>query len=411
MQRGPGTPFSLEVNPRIPPRLARLEELANNLWYSWDRATRTLIARLDTALWDAVGHCPKAFLKYIDQQRLADAAADQVFLHDFDRVLSAYDIYHNEPIRQDSKSLLPENNLVAYFCAEFGFHESLPIYSGGLGILAGDHCKAASDLCIPFVAVGLLYRQGYFQQHLDGEGNQSAAYTDSDFGDLPITPALREDGSEVHVTVEVAARDVTVKVWRVRVGRVILYLLDADLEANSPADRYIAHRLYGGDRNTRIEQEIILGIGGVRALQAMGVKPTIWHINEGHAAFLILERVRNLMREGLDFQSALEAVAVNTLFTTHTAVAAGHDYFSEQAVLHYFERFCHELRLTGEQLIALGQTPGNGEFNMTALAVRGSRFHNGVSRIHGGVSANILKDLWPQIPAGENPVTYVTNGV
>lgn len=411
MQRRPGTPFSLEVNPRIPPRLARLEELANNLWYSWDRATRTLFARLDPALWDAVGHSPKAFLKHVDQKRLADAAADQVFLHDFDRVLSAYDIYHNEPMRHDGKSLLPESDLVAYFCAEFGFHESLPIYSGGLGILAGDHCKAASNLHIPFVAVGLLYRQGYFQQQVDGEGNQHAAYTDSDFGDLPITPALREDGSEVRVTVEVAARDVTVRVWRARVGRVILYLLDADLEANSPEDRDIAHRLYGGDRNARIEQEIILGVGGVRALHAMGIKPTVWHINEGHAAFLVLERVRNLMREGLDFLSALEAVAVNTLFTTHTAVAAGHDCFSEQTVTHYFERFCRELGLSVGQLLALGRTTGNDEFNMTALAVRGSRFHNGVSRIHGGVSANILRDLWPQIPVGENPVTYVTNGV
>lgn len=411
MQRGSGTPFSLEVNPRIPPRLARLEELANNLWYSWDRATRALFARLHPALWDALGHSPKAFLKHIDQQRLANAAADKVFLDHFDRVLSAYDSYHNEPMRQDGKTLLSEKDLVAYFCAEFGFHESLPIYSGGLGILAGDHCKAASNLHVPFVAVGLLYRQGYFQQRVDGEGNQYAVYTDSDFGDLPIAPALREDGSEVQVTVEVAARDVTVKVWRARVGRVILYLLDADLEVNHPEDRYIAHRLYGGDRNTRMKQEIILGIGGVRALYAMGMKPTIWHINEGHAAFLVLERVRSLMREGLDFLSALEAVAVNTLFTTHTAVAAGHDYFSEQAILHYFERFCHELHLSGDQLVALGRMPGNGEFNMTALAVRGSRFHNGVSRIHGGVSANILKDLWPQIPVSENPVSYVTNGV
>ena len=411
MQRRPGTTFSLEVNPSIPPRLARLEELANNLWYSWDRATRMLFARLDPALWDALGHSPKAFLKHVDQRRLSDAATDKMFLDHYDRVLSAYDIYHSEPMRSDGKALLPVSDLVAYFCAEFGFHESLPIYSGGLGILAGDHCKAASDLHIPFVAVGLLYRQGYFQQRVDNEGNQFAAYTDSDFGDLPIAPALREDGSEVRVTVQVATHDVTIKVWQALVGRVVLYLLDADLEVNRLEDRDIAHRLYGGDRTARIEQEIILGIGGVRALHAMGMKPTIWHINEGHSAFLVLERVRNLMHEGLDFPSALEAVAVNTLFTTHTAVAAGHDYFSEQTVQLYFERFCHELGLTSEQLVALGRTPGNGEFNMTALAVRGSRYHNGVSRIHGGVSANILKDLWPQIPVAENPVTYVTNGV
>jgi len=411
MQPGPGTSFSLGVNPRIPPQLARLEELANNLWYSWDRATRTLFARLHPALWDALRHSPKAFLKYIDQQRLVNAAADPIFMHDFDRVLSAYDAYRNEPMRATDKGLVPGKDLVAYFCAEFGFQESLPIYSGGLGILAGDHCKAASDLQIPFVAVGLLYRQGYFQQRVDGEGNQHAAYTDSDFGDLPISPELREDGSEIHVSVEVAARDVRVKVWRAQVGRVTLYLLDTDLEVNRPEDRDITHRLYGGDHNTRLEQEIILGIGGVRALYAMNFKPTVWHINEGHSAFLVLERVRNLIREGLDISSALEAVAVNTLFTTHTVVPAGHDHFSDQAILHYFERFCRELSLSSAQLLGLGQTPGNGEFSMTALAVRGSRFQNGVSRIHGGVSARVLKNLWPQIPPEENPVTYVTNGV
>ena len=411
MQPAPGTTFSLGVNPKIPPQLARLEELANNLWYSWDRATRTLFARLHPALWDALRHSPKAFLKYIDQQRLVAAAADPVFMHEFEQVLSAYDAYRNEPPRLNGKALLPDKDLVAYFCAEFGFQESLPIYSGGLGILAGDHCKAASDMQIPFVAVGLLYRQGYFQQRVDGEGNQHAAYTDSDFGDLPIAPALREDGSEIHVTVEVAARDVRAKVWRAQVGRVVLYLLDTDLEVNRPEDRNITHRLYGGDHHTRLEQEIVLGIGGVRALYAMNLKPTVWHINEGHSAFLVLERVRNLIREGLDIASALEAVAVNTLFTTHTVVAAGHDHFSEQAILHYFERYCRELGLSSAQLLGLGYTPANGEFSMTALAVRGSRFQNGVSRIHGGVSAQVLKDLWPQISPEENPVAYVTNGV
>ena len=411
MQPGPGTNFSLGVNPRIPPQLARLEELANNLWYSWDRAARTLFARLHPALWDAARHSPKAFLKYIDQQRLNHAASDPAFLHDLERVLAAYDAYRNELMRPEGQALLPEKNLVAYFCAEFGFQESLPIYSGGLGILAGDYCKAASDMQIPFVAVGLLYRQGYFQQRVDGEGNQHAAYTDSDFDDLPIAPALRDDGSEIHVTIEVAARDVTIKVWRAQVGRVVLYLLDTDLAVNRPEDRNITHRLYGGDHSTRLEQEIVLGIGGVRALHAMNLKPTVWHINEGHAAFLVLERVRNLMREGLDIASALEAVAVNTLFTTHTVVAAGHDHFSEQTILHYFERYCRELGLGTGQILELGRAPGNSEFSMTALAVRGSRFQNGVSRIHGGVSARVLKNLWPQVPPDENPVTYVTNGV
>lgn len=411
MQPRPGTSFTLEVHPRIPGPLARLEELANNLWYSWNRPTRALFARLNPALWDAVGHSPKAFLKNVDERLLVDAAVSEAYLRDFNRVLAAYDKYHGDPARRGEGELLRPDDLVAYFCAEFGFHESLPIYSGGLGILAGDYCKAASDMGLPFVAVGLLYRQGYFQQSIDNEGDQHALYVDSDFGDLPVSPALREDGSEVRFTAELAGRDVQIKVWRARVGRVTLYLLDTDLESNPPEARAIVHRLYGGDRQTRIEQEIVLGVGGARALNVLGLKPTVWHVNEGHAAFLVLERMRALMREGLDFASALEATAANTVFTTHTAVAAGHDHFGEEMIARYFEGYCRESGARVEDLLALGRTPASGEFNMTALAVRGSRFQNGVSRIHGGVSARILGELWPQIPADESPVAHVTNGV
>jgi starch phosphorylase len=407
----PGTPFLLEVNPQLPPRLARLEELANNLWYSWDRPTRTLFARLHPSLWGAVGHSPKAFLKRVDQQRLLDAADDPVFLGNYARVLSAYDTYHNEPMRTNGAQHLRHSDLVAYFCFEFGFHESLPIYSGGLGILAGDHCKAASDLRLPFVAVGLLFRQGYFLQTIDSEGNQHAIYRDADFDDLPITPVLDADGAELRVKVEMLDHEASVKVWQTRVGHVTLYLLDTDLEENSPHDRDIAHRLYGGDRTTRIEQEIVLGVGGVRALMAMGLKPTVWHINEGHAAFMILERVRHLTNQGIEIAAALEAVASHTVFTTHTAVPAGHDHFSEEQIQRYFAHACQELKVPMEQLLALGRTPGSHEFNMTALAIRGSRFHNGVSRIHGGVSSHILSSLWPQIESDDNPVTHVTNGV
>ncbi len=409
----PGTTYNLEVNAKIPQRLIRLEELANNLWYSWDiMPTRALFSRLDPALWNMVGHSPKALLKRIDERRLTDAAEDKVFLNSYNRVLSAYDSYHEAPTPRDAAELpLAQSDLVAYFCFEFGFHESLPIYSGGLGILAGDHCKAASDLRLPFVGVGLLYRQGYFFQTIDSHGNQRAEYVDSDFDDLPILPVPREDGSELKIAVELAGRQVTAKVWQVRAGCVTLYLLDTDLEENNPQDRNIAHQLYGGDRSTRIEQEIVLGVGGVRALAALGLKPAVWHINEGHAAFLILERLRNLMQQGLDFASALEAVAVNTVFTTHTAVPAGHDYFSTQMLLHYFQHWCRELRIPGEQLLALGLGTGATEFNMTTLAVRGSRFHNGVSKIHGEVSAQMLGDLWPQIPPEENPITSITNGV
>jgi starch phosphorylase len=400
-----GTRYFLEVNPRIPQRLARLQELAGNLWYSWDRPTRALFARLHPALWDAVGHSPKAMLKRIDEQRLLDAAADPAFLDSLTRVLAAFDAYHAEPpFRQNSGGFRP-GDLVAYFCAEFGVHESLPIYSGGLGILAGDHCKAASDFKLPFVAVGLLYRQGYFVQTIDGDGRQRAEYSDSDFDDLPIDPVRRQDGAELRIEIQFPGRKVLAKVWQARIGHVTLYLLDTGLPENSEHDRAITHRLYGGDRTTRLEQEIVLGVGGVRALEAMGLKPTVWHINEGHAAFLILERLHALAAHGLGADAALESVAASTVFTTHTPVPAGHDHFADAVVLPYLKAF-------GDGAgAALGRPPAGGEFNMTALAIRGSRYHNGVSRIHGGVSQQMLKDFWPQVAPEENPLSYVTNGV
>jgi starch phosphorylase len=405
-----GTSFQLEVNPKLPARLARLDELANNLWYSWDRPTRTLFARLGQKLWGAVGHSPKAFLKRVDQHRLDEAAEDPVFLGALARVMSSFDTYMGKPVREHGPHL-PEGGLIAYFCAEFGFHESLPIYSGGLGILAGDHCKTASDMNLPFVGVGLLYRQGYFLQSIDGEGRQHARYNDADFDDLPVVPVMRPDGSDLKVVVRMPGRDVCVKVWSTRVGHITLYLLDTDLEENSPHDRDIAHQLYGGDRTMRLEQEIVLGMGGVRALAEMGLKPTVWHINEGHAAFLILERMRDLVRTGLAFSGALECVACNTVFTTHTPVPAGHDHFAEETIRRYFEECCLDMGCDIHALLALGRIGHEPDFNMTALAIRGSRFHNGVSRIHGAVSAEICASLWPQIEPNENPMSYVTNGV
>ena len=411
METRPGTPFTLDVTPRLPAGLARLEELANNLWFSWDRTARSLFDRLDPVLWHAVGQNPKALLRSVEQRRLEEAARDPVFLHDYDRTLATFDAYHGRSPAPEEAPVLGEGELVAYFCAEFGFHESLPIYSGGLGILAGDHCKTASDMALPFVAVGLLYRQGYFTQTIDAEGVQHAVYSSSDFADLPILPVAREDGSPLEVSVEFGEHDVHCRVWKAQVGRVSLYLLDTDLETNPPEDRATAHRLYGGDRTTRIQQEIVLGVGGVRALRAVGLRPTVWHINEGHAAFLVLERMREHMKEGLDASAALEAVASNTIFTTHTAVAAGHDHFSPEVVMRYFSRYCAQVGLDPSALIQLGKTPGNGDFNMTALAARGSRVQNGVSRIHRDVSARLLKQLWPEVPERESPVTYVTNGV
>ncbi|MDD2685869.1 MAG: alpha-glucan family phosphorylase [Gallionella sp.] len=406
------TAFSLQVRPKIPPRLARLEELANNLWYSWDRPTRALFARLHPGLWKACGQSPKAFLKRVDEQRLRDAAEDQVFIGNFNRVLAAYDTYHDHQLPASGADWLRKDDLIAYFCAEFGFHESFPIYSGGLGILAGDHCKAASDLRLPFVGVGLLYRQGYFQQTIDGEGNQIASNTDSHFDDLPIEPALRPDGSEAAITVELPGRTLHVKIWQARVGHIRLYLLDTDLSSNSPHDRDITHRLYGGDKVMRIEQEIVLGIGGVRALKEVGLSPTVWHINEGHAAFLGLERIRQKIREdGLNFAAALECVAANTIFTTHTPVPAGHDHFGMDMMQGYFAHYYPELKLSSDEFLALGKNSDSPDFNMTALAIRCTRFNNGVSRIHGDVSSVICGDMWPQIEANENPMTYITNGV
>lgn len=407
-----GTVYKLEVNPRIPARLERLEELASNLWYSWDRPTRSLFAQLSDPLWKATNHNPKAFLKRADQKRLEATAENPVFLGSLNRVVSAYDSYHELPTMAHVHGRpFKDDDLIAYFCAEFGFHESLPIYSGGLGILAGDHCKAASDMGLPFIGVGLLYRQGYFHQTLDANGKQQATYSDSDFDDLPVTPVCAADGKEVLVEVEFPGRTIHAKVWEVQAGHVRLILLDTWLSQNSEHDREITHRLYGGDKTTRIEQEILLGVGGARALAALGLKPTVWHVNEGHAAFLILERIRSLVSGGLPYAAAIEAVASNVVFTTHTPVPAGHDHFSEEMIRHYFSSWCHGLGVPCEALLGLGAEPGKADFNMTALALRGSRHHNGVSRIHGDVSADICRYLWPQIDPGENPMDYVTNGV
>jgi len=382
-----------------------MEDLAGNLFYSWDRATRALFARLNPALWDAVAHCPKALLKRIDEQRLLDASSDPAFLDSLTRALAAFDAYHAEPpFRQNSGGFRP-NDLVAYFCAEFGVHESLPIYSGGLGILAGDHCKAASDFKLPFIAVGLLYRQGYFVQTIDAEGRQRAEYHDSEFDDLPIVP-VQKDGTDLKITLDFPSRKIKAKVWQTQVGHTRLCLLDTDLPENAERDRHITHRLYGGDRTTRLEQELVLGVGGARALAAMDLQPTVWHINEGHAAFLIPERVRSLVESGLTYEAAIEAVASNTVFTTHTPVPAGHDHFSDAVVLPYLKALFGGLDVT-----PLGRPPSGGEFNMTALALRGSRYHNGVSRIHGGVSAKLLQDYWPHLTPEENPLGYITNGV
>lgn len=408
-----GKCFSLEVQPNVPERLKRLNELASDLLYSWDRQVRGLFYHLDTKLWEECGHNPKVFMRRISQQRLEEVAEDRIFMEDYERALSVYDVYHQKSSHSSIEHLLDEeHDLIAYFCAEFGLHESVPIYSGGLGILAGDHCKAASDLGLPFVGVGLLYRQGYFSQTIDGQGNQIAHYTPTDFDDLPVTAAKDNQGEELHIEVQLPGRILVVKVWEAKAGHINLYLLDTDLPENSEEDRLITRQLYGGDINTRIQQEIVLGIGGVRALRALDLKPTVWHINEGHAAFQILERCREHTLKGMDFHAALELVAANTVFTTHTPVPAGHDIFDHHLFSTYFKAFAKDLHEHLDTVLGLASSPDNqGGFNMTALALRGSRFHNGVSRIHGKVASRNEGYVWPQIPAQENPIQYITNGV
>ncbi len=407
----PGSLFPLEIQPRIPVELDGLQEMANDLMYSWDRSIRSLFYRLDRDLWEACGHNPKAFLRRVSQHRINEAAADRSYMEEYHRVISAYNTYRDHRGRPELTELFdPEEDLIAYFCLEFGFHESFPIYSGGLGILAGDHCKAASDVGLPFVAIGLLYQMGYFTQTIDGHGQQQVTHTRTRPHDLPVVPTLTEGGQHLTLELEFPGRILRVRVWTAQAGHIKLYLLDTNIPDNTEADRAITHQLYGGDREMRLQQELVLGVAGVRALQALGLRPTIWHINEGHAAFQLLERCASRMRQGLDFDSAMELVAAGTVFTTHTPVPAGHDIFDQHLVAKYLSKMAESLGLQFEQLYALGLNTGEG-FNMTCLALRCSRFHNGVSRIHGGVAAEMEAKLWPQIPYKENPVTYVTNGV
>ncbi|MGH8445572.1 MAG: alpha-glucan family phosphorylase [Solimonas sp.] len=407
------TTLTLETRPRLPAALARLEELAGNLAYAWDRDIRRVFWRLDQRLWLSCENNPKLVLRRIPQATLDHLAEDRDFLEDYSRALSSFDSYMASGRRPEiEKHLQPERDLVAYFCAEFGLHESLPIYSGGLGILAGDHCKAISDLGVPFVAVGLLYRQGYFTQTIDAQGRQQANSHTVDFDELPVRLCTQADGGEIRVVVEIGERDVQLRVWEAKIGHVSLVLLDSDVADNSEADRAITDQLYGGDSDTRIQQETVLGVGGVRALRALGKVPTVWHINEGHAAFMILERIREAVAAGLTYEAAIEAVAAGTVFTTHTPVPAGHDIFHHAQMRWFLGRLLGKLGAEESTLLGLGADQHGGDrFNMTALALRGSRFHNGVSKIHGGVASRMESFMWPQVLPEENPIGYVTNGV
>ncbi|HEX7080510.1 MAG TPA: alpha-glucan family phosphorylase [Gammaproteobacteria bacterium] len=403
--------FSLQVSPRLPQAIERLEELASNFWFSWHPASRWLFHRLDESLWRRTDNNPKLFLRCVDQGILERAADDENFVSAYRKVLTEFDAYVEQHPQPYKAAGLGEHDLVAYFCAEYGFHESFPIYSGGLGVLAGDHCKTASDMRLPFVAVGLLYGQGYFNQHIDRHGQQIPEYVNIDPENTPLRPARNGAGEDIYVTCPFPDRTIVARVWRADVGRVPILLLDTDVDANVDADRQITHVLYGGDRGMRLQQESVLGIGGVRALRAVGFRPTVWHINEGHAAFLILERIRELTTAGIPFKVALEAVAADTIFTTHTPVAAGHDAFPADLIARHFRGYLEDFGVTEHELLSLGRTGPDSEFNMTRLALSGSRAVNGVSRIHGAVSSELCKEAWPDVPPLENPVGYVTNGV
>ncbi|HEY6484740.1 MAG TPA: alpha-glucan family phosphorylase [Steroidobacteraceae bacterium] len=396
----------LEVTPGLPQGLARLPELTGNLFFSWHRPARALFEDLDPELWKQTGGNPRLMLRCISQDKLDLAARDPVYLARYGNALETLDAYLS------AASPAADAPLVAYFCAEYGFHESFQIYSGGLGVLAGDYCKAASDARANFIAVGLLYEQGYFTQTVDNDGMQHAEYAERDPRDLPVEPARKADGSPVEIVVRIGGRDVLARLWKAQVGRVPVYLLDTNCPQNAPSDRDITHRLYGGDESTRIRQEMILGIGGTRALRALGIAPGVWHLNEGHAAFLILELLRERIREGLPFNAALEAVAADCVFTTHTPVAAGHDAFSHDLIIAHFSDFIRELGIPVERFLDLGRSPSvPGLFNMTRLALNATRSVNAVSRIHAGVTSRLVADQWPEIRPEENPIGYVTNGV
>lgn len=405
----------LSVFPRLPERIQRLEELAYNLWWVWHPEAQALFAQVDPGLWTRCNHNPVKVLREVKQERLEAVANDPTFVASYDAVLAAFDAYM-EAVDTWFAHAYPDHrdHLVAYFSAEFGLHEALPIYSGGLGVLSGDHCKEVSDLGLPLVGVGFLYPQGYFTQRITAEGEQEALYEKIDFSEVPARPARNRDGEEIMVHVDLPGRRVYARVWHVQVGRVPLYLLDTDVPQNAPEDRVLAARLYGGDQEMRLAQEIILGIGGVRALRALGLRPSVYHLNEGHSAFLGLERARFLMAdEGLSFPEALEVVRATSLFTTHTPVPAGHDAFPFPMMEKYFGSYWQELRLSREEFLALGryEYPWGAQFSMTVLALCQAAYVNAVSELHGAVSRRMWQNLWPGLPEEEVPIGHITNGV
>lgn len=404
------------VSPSLPKEVEGLRDLAHNLRWAWNHDAVELFRRLGFDLWEQTGHNPVRVLGEVDQHRLEELARDDGFLAHYERVnLDLWTYLETQTTWYQKTFGAAPKPLIAYFSAEFGVTECVPIYAGGLGILAGDHLKSASDLGLPLVGAGLLYQEGYFHQYLNPDGWQQESYPQNDFYTMPIELQRREDGSPLTVEVAFPGRTVVAQIWRAQVGRIPLYLLDTNVKANSQADQDITDQLYGGDREMRLKQEIILGVGGMRALAALGIEPLVCHMNEGHSAFLALERIRQMMtRWGLSFAEAAEMAAAGHVFTTHTPVAAGHDYFEPALIERYLGACCQEIGLSAKEFLGLGrQNPQDDKepFCMTILALRLARYRNAVSRLHEKVSRRMWAGLWPAIPEEEIPISHVTNGV
>ena len=402
------------ANQKIPERIGRLEELANNLWWSWHDPPRRLFRSLDYPLWRAGGHNPVKELREVSPDILQAAATDPAFTTLYDSVMSAFD---TEMTASDNwfAGTYPDmlNGPIAYFSMEYAIHNSLPIYAGGLGILAGDICKEASDLGLPLVAVGFMYPQGYFHQHISLDGWQQEVYRDLDFEEIPINRVLTPKGETAIAEVRLGDVVLAIGVWQVKVGRTNIYLLDTNLDRNPPQYRQLSARLYIAERELRLQQEIILGIGGVRVLRALGISPMVWHANEGHTAFMMLERIREEVAKGIDFAEAVSKVQATTVFTTHTPVLAGVDVFPANLVEKFFSDYWKSLGIGRETFFQLGQHDGSESqtFNMSALALRLASHRCAVSQLHGEVTRRMWHGLWPELSEDQVPISHVTNGI
>ncbi len=401
-------------NFQLPEEISRLGEFVYNLWWVWVKESQKLFTEIDPHLWEVVNHNPIKFLRDVDQDRLNEIVKDPRYLNYYYDVIKEFDEYMaGDNTWFEQKCLKKDKNTIAYFSSEFGLHETLPIYAGGLGILSGDHVKAASDLGLPFVAIGFFYTQGYFTQRISEDGWQEASQVELKFEELPVSPIREENGELMTISVEMAGREIKARLWEVRVGRIPLYLLDTDVEGNTQEDRKLTARLYSSDLDLRISQEIVLGMGGVKALRKLGYDPQVWHMNEGHSAFLTIEQIRENMQAGMSYEEAVDKAKANNVFTTHTPVPAGNDEFPKWLIDKYFSKLWPKLGLTRDEFFDLASAGRDwGEvFSMPILAFRMSNRANGVSELHGHVARKMWNHLWPELKEEDVPIGHITNGV